>query len=103
MAGKREVLLTDSSGNRPKPFIHEVPTTRHGERPCANDRACIEDILWVLLSGARWTDLLDCYPSLSTCWRRLAKWEEAAFFDERWRASNNELDEEGRITGRKSS
>ncbi len=44
MAGKREVLLTDEQWERVKPFIPEVPTTRRGGRPRADDRACFKGI-----------------------------------------------------------
>src|SRR3990170_3271061 len=53
-------------------------------RPAADNRACVEGILWVLRSGARWRDLPPQYPSPVTCWRRLRRWEEtfldATFF-----------------------
>ncbi|MFI4876278.1 MAG: transposase [Blastopirellula sp. JB062] len=97
MAGKREVLLTDEQWEMAKPFIPEIPATRHGGRPRADDRACFEGILWVLRSGARWKDLPDRYPSPSTCWRRLAEWEEAGVFVDMWHAFIDELDEQGRI------
>jgi len=62
MAGKREVLLSDEQWEKVKTFIPEVERTRHGGRPRADDRACLEGILWVLRSGARWKDLPDWYP-----------------------------------------
>lgn len=97
MAGKREVLLTDEQWEMVKPFNPEVPTTRRGGRPRADDQACFEGILWVLRSGARWKDLPDWYPSPSTCWRRLAEWEGAGVFVDMWHAFIDELDEQGCI------
>ena len=75
---------------RPKP-------RRKGGRPRADDRACLEGILWVLRTGARWKDLPGCFPSPSTCWRRLRDWEEAGLWLRIWRAFLGELDAAGRL------
>ena len=40
------------------------------------NRSSVEGILWLLLTGARWRDLLAEYPSGITCWRRLRRWED---------------------------
>lgn len=45
-----------------------------GGRPRVDSRACLEGVLWVLRSGARWKDLPDCFPSYPTCWRRFVEW-----------------------------
>jgi len=34
---------------------------------------------------------------VSTCWRRLAEWEETGVFVDMWHEFINELDEQGRI------
>jgi len=44
-------------------------------RPWASNRECVEGILWVLRTGARWRDLPPEYPSGPTCWRRLRQWD----------------------------
>ena len=48
------------------------PRTALG-RPTAE---CLEGILWVLRTGARWRDMPDGFPDGSTCWRRLRSWEQ---------------------------
>jgi transposase len=58
----------------------------------------LEGILWVLRSGARWKDLPDCFPSPSTCWRRLNKWAEAGIRVEICDAFLDELNEQGLLT-----
>jgi transposase len=62
-----------------------------------NNRACVEGILWVLRTGARWRDLPPQYPSPATCWRRLRRWEEQGVLLEAWRALLGTLDERGRL------
>lgn len=97
MARKREVLLTDRQWDKVKGFIPEVEASSKGGRPRADDRACLEGILWVLRSGARWKDLPDSYPSPTTCWRRLVEWDEAGVFIDMWHGLIDELDDQGRM------
>src|SRR5271165_7129864 len=53
-------------------------------RPWASNRQCVEGILWVLRTGARWRDLPAEYPSGVTCWRRLRRWEDEGVWLEAW-------------------
>ena len=46
-------------------------------RPRVSDRQCFEGILWILWTGAPWSELPRQYGSPSTVWRRLRAWEEA--------------------------
>ena len=73
MARTYEVLLPDRQWKLVEPFIPKVACNPRGGRPRADDRACLEGILWVLRSGARWKDLPERFPSPSTCWRRLSE------------------------------
>ena len=97
MARQREVLITDRQWEKVKQFIPVVESRRKGGRPRVSDRDCLEGILWVLRSGARWKDLPDCYPSSSTCWRRLEYWEEEGVFIDMWHAFIEKLDEQGQM------
>lgn len=64
-----------------------------GGRPRVEPRACLEGILWVLHTGARWKDLPERYPSPTTCWRRLRDWTEAGIWLAAWRRLLSQLDE----------
>ena len=68
-----------------------------GGRPWVNDRQCLEGILWVLRSGARWRDVPVDLPSPSTCWRRLREWAGEGCLDDIQAAVLEELDELGRL------
>jgi transposase len=51
--------------------LPQPKATSRGGRPRVEDRRCLEGILWVLWTGAQWSELPRRYSSPSTCWRRL--------------------------------
>src|SRR5437899_6056852 len=56
-------------------LIPEPTPRRDGRgRPWKDRRAVLNDILWVLRSGAPWADVPDRYPSYQTCHRRFQQW-----------------------------
>ena len=63
-----------------------------GGRPRVPPRECLEGVLWVLHSGARWKDLPLNFPSPATCWRRLKEWTESGVFRAAWRRLLAKLD-----------
>jgi transposase len=77
-------------------FPHESPGPQGG-RPRVEPRACIEGILWVLVSGARWKDLPRRFPSYATCWRRFKAWTEAGLWQKAWSRLVHKLDRLGQI------
>lgn len=93
--------LTDGQWDRIKPHLPPPPKKRSpkGGRPPADDRLCLEGILWILRTGAGWDDLPRDrgWPSPVTCWRRLQRWELAGVWLRMWRAFLDELDEQGRL------
>ena len=95
MARAHEVFVTDAQWEKIKPFLPKRRPSARGGRPPADDRACLEGILWVLRSGARWRDLPERYPSPSTCWRRLVEWEVADVLIKVWHSFLDTLDEQG--------
>jgi len=78
--------------------LFPVPTmTRLGGRPRIPPRECLEGILWILRTGARWKDLPTFFPSPPTCWRRLKEWTEAGIFQQAWARILRTLDRCGKI------
>src|SRR3984885_15895945 len=96
MSKKRFRLLSEAQGELIEPLLPE-PKRRKDKRgrPWAENRACLEGILWVLQTGAAWRFLPDEYPSPSTCWRRLRQWEEEDVWLNGWRTLLGALDAEG--------
>jgi transposase len=73
------------------------PPDPRGGRPRADTRRCLEGILWVLRSGARWKDLPRSFPSYVTCWRRFAEWSLSGVWDRAWERLIWQLDERGQV------
>ncbi len=95
---------SNKTGSRtsPKPYLTDqqwlviadlFPHKPTGGRPRVHPRACLEGVLWVLVSGARWKDLPERYPSPATCWRRLKEWTESGVFLKIWERLLSRLDE----------
>lgn len=89
--------LTEEQWQKIEPLLPKPKKSRKGGRPPADNRACLEGILWLLRSGARWQDLPKEYPSASTCWRRLHAWEERGLWLKIWRTFLGELDAQGKL------
>jgi len=93
---KRQKLLTDEQWKLIEPLLPKPKRRRDRRgRPAAANRACLEGILWVLQTGAAWRFLPDEFPSPSTCWRRLQRWQEQGVWLSAWRTLLGTLDERG--------
>lgn len=90
-------MLTDEQWERIEPLLPRLRVGPRGGRPWAESRTCLEGILWVLKTGARWKDLPEGYPSPPTCWRRLKRWEEDGTWVRAWRIFLATLDSKGRL------
>ena len=88
--------LTDEQWIRIAPHLPQPTRSRKGGRTPKPNRDCFEGLLWILRTGARWKDMPDCFPSGSTCWRRLRDWDEAGAWEAAWHAFVAELGERDR-------
>ena len=89
--------LTDAQWAKIAPHLPKAKLKPKGGRPRADERACLEGILWVLRTGARWKDMPSELPAYASCWRRLHEWEAAGVWLTLWRAFLSELDEAKQI------
>ena len=80
-----------------RPHLPRVVVSPKGGRPRADDRKCFEGVLWILWTGAPWSELPPRYGSPTTCWRRLKEWEESGVLLNMWRAFLADLNDEGKI------
>jgi transposase len=90
--------LTDEQWLRIEPYLPSPKASPKGGPKPKSARDCFEGILWILRTGSRWKDLPDCFPSPSTCWRRLREWDEKGAWEAAWHAFLDELSEKDRGT-----
>src|SRR4051794_5275390 len=90
-------MLTDEQWERIAPCFPEHPPSPKGGRPRVPDRDCLEGILWLLRTGARWQDIPVDLPSGSTCWRRLQEWAGDGLLPQIQALLIEELDELGQL------
>lgn len=61
--------IDDEKWTRINTIIPEHMPGTKGGRPRADDGMCFEGILWVLRTGAQWSELPKVYGSGTICWR----------------------------------
>ncbi len=89
--------VTDRQWGLIQPHLPPRKVNPKGGRPWADDRGCFEGILWILWTGAPWSELPSRYGSPTTCWRRLREWEERGVLLELWRAFLAQLNDRQKI------
>ncbi len=89
--------LTDEQWEKLRVHLPRYKPSPKGGRPRADDRRCFEGILWVLWTGAQWSELPKEYGSPSTCWRRLRQWEGSGVLLEMRRAFLAQLNDQDKI------
>lgn len=99
----QHAYLSDAQWERISPHIPELERSPLGGRPPHPARACLEGILFVLVTGCQWEKLPKCFPSPSTCWRRFDDWTHSGVFEQLWLILLEELDDLGKIDWREAA
>ena len=77
-----ERRASDLLWRRLDPLLPPHGVSSKGGRPWADDRACLEGILFVLDTGLPWDRApKELGPSGVTCWRRLREWQAAGAWE----------------------
>lgn len=80
-----------------QPHLPPVRARRKGGRPRADDRQCFEGILWILWTGAPWSELPARYGAKSTVHDRLTRWARRGVLLRLWRAFLDQLNDRQKI------
>lgn len=72
MARREE--LTDEQWVLIAPLFEKADVIQTRGRPPREGREVLNGVLWILRSGARWSDLPDRFPPSQTCHRRFQQW-----------------------------
>ena len=89
--------LTKKQWEKIQPHLPERKRNPKGGRPWAKDKKSFEGILWILWTGAPWSELPKKYGSPSTCWRRLRQWSKDGTLLNLWRAFLSELNDQEKV------
>ncbi|GHT45165.1 hypothetical protein FACS189454_04210 [Planctomycetales bacterium] len=73
---KTGIEISDTDWQRFEKFLPEPKASPDGGQKHTSNRACLEGLLWLLRSGARYKDMPKYFPSGSTCWLRLQFWAQ---------------------------
>jgi len=90
--------ITNEQWQRIAKFIPK-PKAQPGKsgRPPQNPRDVLNGILWILRTGAQWSDLPERYPPKSTCHRYFQHWNKLGVFAKILTALARDLKERGGI------
>lgn len=97
MSRKTKRILTEGQWRRIAPHLPVHLPSPKGGRPREPDRECMEGILWLARTGARWQDIPVDLPSGSTCWRRLHEWSSEGILEKLHGVLIAELGDLGRL------
>ena len=75
--------LTDEQWALLEPLIPEEErrTSRRRGRPWRDPHDVLNGVLWILRTGAPWSDLPERYPPYQTCHRRFQRWVRAGLME----------------------
>lgn len=89
--------LSDRQWDAVSKYLPRKKEKPKGGRPPADDRKCFEGILWILWTGAQWSELPAEYGKKSTVHLRLKLWAENGTLEKLWRAFLVQLNEKAHI------
>jgi len=96
----RSMDLTDEQWEIVRPYIPEpeqVRTSEKGGRPWRDPRDVLNGVLWILRTGAQWSEMPRKYPPYSTCHRRFTKWNQDGVLDKILHALALHLHAKGKV------
>lgn len=95
MAGRWE--LTDKQWALVESVLRPARREDNRGRPWHDTRAVLNGVLWILGSGAQWSELPSKYPPYQTCHRRFQQWVREGKLVEALRQLAKHLRERGKL------
>jgi len=95
VAGRWE--LTDEQWLIVEPVLRGARRPDNRGRPWHDTRAVMNDVFWVLGTGAQWRELPEKYPPFQTCHRRFQQWVRSGKLEEALRLLARQLHEQGKL------
>ncbi|MGH8193860.1 MAG: IS5 family transposase [Woeseiaceae bacterium] len=90
--------LTDAQWAFIEPLLPELPTRADGRgRPWRDSREVLNGILWILRTGAQWSEMPKRYPPYQTCHRRFQQWRRSGVMNRLLEALAKDLEQRGKI------
>jgi transposase len=98
--------VSDEVWERVEPLLPAARPRRFrypGRQP-ADDRLCLEGVVYVLRSGMPWRTVPrhDGRPSASACYGRFRAWTQAGVWDRLWQVVVDDLAAQGRLDTRRA-
>ena len=99
-------IVGDHHGPRPyqrpvgvyRTLLPKLKTRPDGRgRPWRDSREVLNGILWILRTGAQWSEMPGRYPPYQTCHRRFQQWRQSGVMDRLLEALAQDLEERGKI------
>jgi transposase len=95
MAGRWE--LTDQQWELLEPILRPQRRADNRGRPWHDTRAVLNGVLWILGSGAQWSEMPTRYPPYQTCHRRFQQWEREGKLVDLLRLLAKDLHKRGKL------
>ena len=90
--------LTDTQWAFIEPLLPQLPRRADNRgRPWRDSREVLNGILWILRTGAQWSELPRRYPPYQTCHRRFQQWRSQGVMDRLLEALAQDLEQRGKI------
>jgi transposase len=89
--------LTDAQWALLEPFFRPKRRADGRGRPWRDARHVLNGVLWILRTGAAWSDLPDRYPPYQTCHRRFQQWQRSGQLVRILRRLAEDLRDRGKI------
>ncbi len=86
-----------------KMMSQHIPKPAHTGRPRSNDRMILNGIIYVLISGCRWSEMPKKYGDDSTANLRLRKWQQKGIWKKILRCTIKSAHSEGKLNLQKIS